>query len=498
MYYITNEHPDAPGVWCLCEDGKIVKQFVGNDTVGREANDLHTRSLAASALFEADPVWPALVAAGEAEGFATWESAPGIAFTETPTSDRRFLVGGEVGFRAFPLPWMLQTVTAWGHQGAVIAGRIDDAKEQDDNSVWAIGVFDNSANGKEAERLARNGMLRGVSVDIGFADVEWEITEIDEDGWPIDWLDKFSNIEVMGATQTPFPAFGKAAIKVTSAEEGAEVASGAGGEADPPSSLSAAGILNPPVAWFGDPQLKEATPLTITDEGQVFGHIAAWSSCHIGYSNSCVAPPKSKTDYSYFATGVVKCDEGCEIPVGVLTIEGGHADVKDSPAKAAAHYDDAGTAWADVAVGEDQYGIWVAGGVRPGTTDEQLHAARASAPSGDWRRLSGNLELVAVLMVNVPGFNVPRGITAGGEQMSLVAAVAPMAKKEKPKLGAGALASPAAITKRFQALEQRVDRHERTLAAVAQEQEAQRIELRNRLVGPTIENLQERLGISAS
>src|SRR5205085_943051 len=55
---------------------------------------------------------------------------------------------------------------------------------------------------------------------------------------------------------------------------------------------------------------------------------------------------------------------------------------------------------------------------------------RASAPSGDWRRIGGNLELVGLLAVNVPGFPVPRPqvlTAAGGQQLALVAAPAPHA-----------------------------------------------------------------------
>lgn len=475
MFYITNEHPDAPGQWCLCEDGKILKKY------GATARD---RSLSASALMEADPGWGTLVAAGEEEGLATWEADPGIAFTGIATSDKRLLVKGQVGFRAFPMPWMLQTVTAWGHQGAVIAGRIDDAKEKSNGDVWAVGVFDSSVNGKEAERLAKNKMLRGVSVDIGAADIEFEITEVDEDGWPIDWLDNFFNIEIMGATQTPFPAFGAAAIKVTGDATGDSEKDGVAAAATPESSLAAAGVLTPPVSWFSDPQLKAPTPLTITDEGQIFGHIASWNSCHIGYSNSCVAPPKSLATYDYFATGAVKCDTGCDIRTGTLTIGTGHADIKSDARRAASHYDNTGSAFADVTIGEDEHGIWVAGGVRPGTTEETIYEARASSPSGDWRRLGGNLELVAVLMVNVPGFPVAR--TASGAQEVLLAAAAPRREEDLQHAPLG----DAKIAARFKALEQRVTRHEKTLNAMAQEE---RQILYMQLHGETVEELRTRL-----
>jgi hypothetical protein len=59
---------------------------------------------------------------------------------------------------------------------------------------------------------------------------------------------------------------------------------------------------------------------------------------------------------------------------------------------------------ADVTAGEDDFGIWVAGALRPGLRAEDVRALMASDVSGDWRRIGGSLELVAVLAVNVPGF----------------------------------------------------------------------------------------------
>ena len=58
---------------------------------------------------------------------------------------------------------------------------------------------------------------------------------------------------------------------------------------------------------------------------------------------------------------------------------------------------------------------------------EQVRAARASSPSGDWRPINGTLELVAVCSVNVPGFPVVEARVASGQVLALVAAgVAPL------------------------------------------------------------------------
>jgi hypothetical protein len=103
-------------------------------------------------------------------------------------------------------------------------------------------------------------------------------------------------------------------------------------------------------------------------------------------------------------------------------LAGGHASLEASASEAVRHYDDTASAVADVHAGEDAYGIWVSGALRPGTTPEQIRSLRASAPSGDWRPIKGSLELVAVCQVNVPGFPIARARVASGQVMALVAA----------------------------------------------------------------------------
>lgn len=166
-------------------------------------------------------------------------------------------------------------------------------------------------------------------------------------------------------------------------------------------------VSQPKRDWFRNQNLTGPTPLTVTDEGQVFGHIATWGTCHIGMQGECVQPPKSKSGYAFFQTGTMKV-EGEDVPVGQITLGTGHANLKANGIEAAAHYDNTGTAVADVVAGEDEFGPWVAGAIRKGSSLEQVHALRAAAPSGDWRTISGNFELVGVLAVNVPGFPVAR------------------------------------------------------------------------------------------
>lgn len=189
------------------------------------------------------------------------------------------------------------------------------------------------------------------------------------------------------------------------------------------SMVAAGGPETPPLEWFGDPKLSGPTPVVVTEDGRIFGHAAAWNTCHTGFADTCVSPPM-ENDYSYFTTGEVLTAEGHRVAVGQITIGTSHAPTRGlSVAKAIDHYGDTGTAVADVSAGVDAHGIWIAGAVRPSATGEQLHALRASALSGDWRRIGGQLRMVALLAVNVPGFPIPRLGTAlsNGKQVSLVA-----------------------------------------------------------------------------
>lgn len=199
--------------------------------------------------------------------------------------------------------------------------------------------------------------------------------------------------------------------------------------AELPSVVLTASAAEAPISadYFRLPVLDRPTPLTITDDGHIFGHLADWETCHIGFPNECRTAPHSVTDYAYFHTGEVMTDAG-PVAVGQITIGGGHADGNKGVKGAIAHYDSTSTAVADIVVGEDDHGIVFSGKVREGVGPKTLHALRAAALSGDWRGVfahgSESLELVAALAVNVPGFPIPRPRFAveSGRTLSLVAA----------------------------------------------------------------------------
>lgn len=184
--------------------------------------------------------------------------------------------------------------------------------------------------------------------------------------------------------------------------------------------LTAAGVLKPADYMFAAPAFRKPTPLTVDEDGHVYGHLATWKQCHMAVGNKCQIAPRSKTNYGFFRQGSVLTASGKTIRVGKITIGTGHADKAYGVIPAAEHYDNTGTCVAVVNAGEDSFGVWVAGAVVDGVSEPLIAALRRSPLSGDWRRVNGNLELVAALAVNSPGFPVLHE-DSGGEY-SLTAA----------------------------------------------------------------------------
>lgn len=189
-----------------------------------------------------------------------------------------------------------------------------------------------------------------------------------------------------------------------------------------PRAVLASGGQVLPADWFANPRLTGATPLTVTEDGRVFGHLACWDTCHTGYAGRCVVPPKSSSGYAYFHTASIATTDGA-LPVGLITLGTGHAELNVGYSSAVAHYDNTGTQAAAVRAGEDAHGIWLAGAVLPGVATDRREVLARSPISGDWRVIGGREELVAALSVNVPGFPVPRfRADADGRPYALVAA----------------------------------------------------------------------------
>lgn len=209
--------------------------------------------------------------------------------------------------------------------------------------------------------------------------------------------------------------------------------------------VASAAPLKPPAAWFANPDLAGPTPLTITDDGRVYGHAAIWDTCHVGYPGRCVTPPRG-ADYSYFHCGAVRTNDGVDIAVGSIVLGTDHADVSRNTtvAQAMSHYAHSGWGVAVVRAYEDDHGVVVAGSLAPDVDEEKLAALRRCTLSGDWRAVSGRPTFISALAVNVGGFTVRRQTDADGRMVALVAAGSLQTTQDRLSAGLDHGTAPAA------------------------------------------------------
>lgn len=338
------------------------------------------------------------------------------------TGDGRSFSIGALSVRDMPISLKWQIMSSQGHDQSVVVGRIDHVEMLEDGGIGEVtGVFDTGKYALECVRQIRAGMLRGVSADLDNFDAS-VLSNPDPDRITAQEIE-VNQARLSAATIVQISAFSEAYIELLDEDpampDGEYIEETE--ETLAASAVSSAIPVNPPAEWFENPKLSKPTHLTITDDGRVFGHIAAWSTHHIGLPYG-TRPPRSASNYAYFRTGSLRTAEGTDVRVGQISLAGGHAALSADARAAVEHYDNTNSAMCDLAAGEDSHGIWVSGALRPGVSPEKLRAFRASSPSGDWRPINGKLELVAVCSVNVPGFPVAQARVASGAVVALVAA----------------------------------------------------------------------------
>ena len=352
-----------------------------------------------------------------------------LAVESNPTGDGRVLAAGSVTWeegRPFPVMAMLRNADGGGgHAGAIVAARIDRVW-RDGNEIWGEGFFESGDVGAEVSRLIREQVLTGLSVDLD--NVVATFSE-DNNGDPLTVIE---SANLRGVTITSFGAIQDAFIEILGHHDDDEqeqmplVADGGViptirvstpftfSETDEGLSLVASARatldsapLHPPAKWFEDPQLDKITPLEVTAEGRIWGVLAAEGSCHIGFPGKCVKFPEEKT-FDYFHVGKTLCEDGTMVASGVITINGAHADLRANASESADHYNTLSIV-ANVRVYRTPgIGLVVAGAVSPHATPEQVSLLRGANISGDWRSISRQKRLVAILGVATGGFVKPQ------------------------------------------------------------------------------------------
>lgn len=392
----------------------------------------------------------------EEETRRPWDGV--LAMIMSPTSDGR-IVENDISWRDLPVPFSVQQKTAEGHDGAECCGRIEllefipfaefDRREDFDMDevrdgaivVYGWGSLDGSEAAEEAERLLSNGA--GVSLDglhfsgrlwnnDDLSEVEAEEMDLEEllDGLYSGQFLRGLTGKIAGVTVVNIPAFEEATVMVASA--GVVQSQLRFGLSALTASAAGLAPLKPPLGWFEIEEPTVPTPLTVTEDGRVYGHLALWNQCHAAFA-SCERPPRSLSDYSYFHVGQLQTEEGEIVDVGRITVggagsaQGGHASIVLGRKGAMEHYDKTGCVGAFVRAKDGNLGIWLSGAVRSDAPAERVRDLRANPPSGDWR----GHELVGVLSVPVPGFPIPRvaearlvASAAGEEEVAALIATA--------------------------------------------------------------------------
>ena len=356
------------------------------------------------------------------ETFRTFTDAT-LGFVGVTTSDgRRLAEDIELSFRSFPQPLMWCKQNSGGHTESFTIGVFESAEVRD-GVVYGSGYLLNTPEADEAANEMGHKVTRP-SLDLGAA--KWHATDesgtaITEDNYDpeVEVFVTVTKAEMIGATLVSKAAFGDTSITLNPERETREIALVA----------SAAEKFRPRVyahQLFEDPGLTGPTRLTMTEDGHIFGHIACFGECHRSIQADCILAPRSKTNYAHFHTSPsVRLDNGERLAVGRLTVATGHAPDTMAGGVAQAHYDNTGTCFAIGRVGEDEHGIWFSGVAAPWATAEQVEMGMSAPLSGDWRDFgSGNLELIAALAVNTPGFAVGRQ-DEDGRTVALVASLAP-------------------------------------------------------------------------
>jgi hypothetical protein len=394
--------------------------------------------------------------------------------------DVRYIEPGSLGRLDMP-----QTIMAMlrnpdggfsGHDAAIACGRLDTMERFDASAminretgepfgegVWgwrATGYLvpnDDQPGSAATADYVRDQILRGVSADLREVDGEVDVLELDEDGFPDRVRLRVTQGVIGQCTITPAGAFPSAYIILDE---------GQGSDASAPSTeevpvdpaelrvvtssgrrrtLTASGGIapgQPPREWFQRvEQLNPSRHVYLgrrpdgTPTGQVWGYLAEWGVPHAGILDREVyAPRLGDAGYRTFTSqGAVLTAEGEEVSTGILTFGGGHANENLGVIPALAHYDNAGTAYADVTVGEDDFGVWFAGAMRPELTRDKIEAFGRHPLSGDWRANANdeNVRLVAALSVNTPGFPIGARahIAASGVRSLVAAGSAPLTRR---------------------------------------------------------------------
>lgn len=384
-----------------------------------------------------------------------------IAVEGTPSGDGRMLERGSVTWDEAVLPVPLIWDRQEGDHSGMTVGAIAEVW-RDGDEIWGRGwlsASEDPATRAAVQRVAElfNEGAVGNSVALDHVDVEFRVKksailgdefflpenpedlEEDENGYAtlgkmmaddaieVTTSARLRHVAVVDTAALTGDASGKVKLRLIKPMEDEVVEIAASG------SLRIIEFETDPEAFddplFGAPGNDDrlrfdphsnrwSVPVTVADDGRVFGHIAPWGICLRGRPDRCITPPNA--DLGGFMRNQAPLAGGKR--TGTIVVAGSHCNTGVGAAQATQHYDKTGRAVADVAVGVDAYGIWFAGRLRPGASDEDIYAFKSSDVSGHWEvGKNGEMTLCGLPAVNVGGF--PKGYLTA-EEVALAASAA--------------------------------------------------------------------------
>jgi hypothetical protein len=344
-----------------------------------------------------------------------------------PTGDGRRFAQDGITLAEVPFPFEWARSREGGHDGAVVVGAVqeaavltvkeavaggwisaDAAKGMDPSlsAVWAKGELFDGVDREQMPRLAEDvaeamhlmsaGTL-GPSVDLDSfeaipvmagtdEELTWERMEAhyEEHGTEPKVELLVTSGRVRAATLVSIPAFAETSRPLELVAQEAPEDEGTERAAALIASVGTA--TRPPVGAFALPELDNPTPITWDWEtGRVFGHIATWRTCHVGYADVCITAPRDETGtYAWFHRHPVETEDGGTVWAGRITVGGRHPGLSLTAAATMAQYDGK-TVAAYVRAYEDKHGIVVAGTIAPGLDAATRTVLSRRKVSGDWR-----------------------------------------------------------------------------------------------------------------
>lgn len=447
----------SPGVWELrAVDGTVVERFTGDDDEVLRDLALARLSVELTGLVELAAAVDDAMAVSDTDGLLPEAWTGEIAFSVLLPGGRDF-TGCAWSWRDptnAVVPLMLMTETSeYGHLGAILAGFVEEFTLSG-GTVSARGRFYDSDAGRQFRDMLSAGPPYGVSVDpTENIDVDFheECLETDDDGFCVsfDFRLEFLAYEIGAVTGAPVAGFENAAIALEAPVRaaGGQIVRPARFQVFPTAALTATDTAapvraalsipsRPPAAWLtlAEPvvghewldgldgadvlvaqfdsdgnEVARACPITIRDDGLVYGHLTWWGQCHVGNPwgpGACASAGPSRNGYADFMTGGTMTAEGTTIPTGVLTVGCEHSTAMDAAGvrDALAH---AGMGWAAVSIIDGEHGPWLRGVLHPEVSAAQVELLRRLSLSGEWVG-----ELGGILAVNRTGLPVQRALAA--------------------------------------------------------------------------------------